>query len=183
MTTADLTEPGPDPDPEPRLDTADPAAHFVAYLDHYRATVARLVGGFSPEGLRASMLPTGWSPLELLAHLVHMEQRWFVWGFLAEPVEAPWGDHEDGTAAGRWAVPEGVTVDGLIARLHAGGERTREILAAHPLDARGAIGGRFTEAPAPTLSWIAFHVLQEYARHAGHLDIVRELTDAPPARG
>ncbi|WP_151773969.1 DinB family protein [Streptomyces abyssomicinicus] len=169
----------PDSDTEPRLDTPDPSAQFVAYLDHYRATVARTTGGLTEARLRTSLVPSGWSPLELLSHLVHMERRWFVWGFLGEPVEEPWGDHEGGVKGGRWAVPEGVTADGLIARLHAGGDRTRTILAAHPLDARGAVGGRFTTAPAPTLSWIAFHVLQEYARHAGHLDIVRELADGP----
>ena len=37
-------------------------------------------------------------------------------------------------------------------------------------------GGRFAEDP-PTLEWICFHVLAEYARHAGHLDIVAELAD------
>jgi len=43
-----------------------------------------------------------------------------------------------------------------------------------------ASGGRFTEAdgrPRPTLAWILTYVLQEYARHAGHLDIARELID------
>jgi hypothetical protein len=159
---------------EPQLDTPDPSAQFVAYLDHYRTVVERKIAGLGEEQLRTSLLPSGWTPLELLGHLVHMERRWFVWGFLGEPVEAPWGDHgEDG----RWAVPEGVTAQDLLARLHAGGARTREVLASHPLDARAATGGRFTTDPAPTLSWIAFHVLQEYARHAGHLDVVRELTD------
>ena len=44
---------------------------------------------------------------------------------------------------------------------------------------RGAVGGRFADdgTPPPTLAWICFHVLQEYARHAGHLDVVRELAD------
>jgi hypothetical protein len=162
------------PDTEPRLDTPDPSAQFVAYLDHYRAVVERTVSGLTEEQLRTSRLPSGWTPLELLHHLVHMERRWFAWGFLADPVEAPWGDQAED---GRWAVPEGVTAGDLVARLHAGGERTREVLASRPLEARAAIGGRFTTEPAPTLSWIAFHVLQEYARHAGHLDVVRELTD------
>ena len=40
------------------------------------------------------------------------------------------------------------------------------------------VGGRFASAQeAPTLGWILLHVLQEHARHLGHLDIVRELTD------
>ena len=41
----------------------------------------------------------------------------------------------------------------------------------------GAAGGRVDDDDRPTLNWILFHVLQEYARHAGHLDVVRELTD------
>ena len=42
-----------------------------------------------------------------------------------------------------------------------------------PLDATASPGGRFDDDP-PTLEWICFHVLAEYARHAGHLDIVAE---------
>ncbi|MCL7021164.1 DinB family protein, partial [Vibrio vulnificus] len=43
---------------------------------------------------------------------------------------------------------------------------------------RAAGGGRVAgEGEAPTRGWILCHVLQEYARHAGHLDVVRELAD------
>lgn len=48
---------------------------------------------------------------------------------------------------------------------------------AHGLDEQAAERGRFTDETAPQLHWIMLHVLQEYARHAGHLDIVRELSD------
>jgi hypothetical protein len=164
-------------DVEPEVDSADPAVQLVAYLDYYRGAVERKLRGLTADQLRGSPLPSGWTPLELLAHLVHMERRWFVWGFLAEPVPDPWGDHADGVDGGRWHVPDGVGLDDLVARLHAGGERTTAILATTPLDARGRLGGRFTTAPAPTLAWIGFHVLQEYARHAGHLDVARELVD------
>jgi hypothetical protein len=74
-------------------------------------------------------------------------------------------------------VPDGVTAAALVERLHAGGERTTAILTSVPLETRGAVGGRFDAEPAPTLAWIGFHVLQEFARHAGHLDVVRELAD------
>jgi hypothetical protein len=51
---------------------------------------------------------------------------------------------------------------------------TREIVEGNELATRAQVGGRFpTAADAPTLEWILFHVLQEYARHAGHLDIAR----------
>jgi hypothetical protein len=161
-------------DREPHLDSADPAVLFTAYLDYYRQAVDRKLHSLSDADLRASRLPSGWSPLELLIHLVHMEQRWFRWGFLAEPVAVPWGDHAGQDPHGPWAVPDGVGLDELLQALHAGGVTTSEVLATHALDEHGALGGRFTEDP-PTLAWICFHVLQEYARHAGHLDISAEL--------
>ncbi|MFC8597878.1 DinB family protein [Isoptericola sp. NPDC057191] len=169
-------------DVEPRLDSADSAEQFVAYLDYYRSVVDRKLAGMTDAQLRTSLLPSGWTPLELLTHLVHMERRWFVWGFLAEQVDRPWGDNADEAPESPWHVPDGVGREELVEALHAGGERTRQILATHDLRERGAVGGRFAaddpkhDAP-PTLLWICFHVLQEYARHAGHLDIVRELAD------
>ncbi|WP_258725761.1 DinB family protein [Cellulomonas sp. NS3] len=162
---------------EPQVDSADAAVQLVAYLDFCRDAVARKVSGLAEPDLRRSVLPSGWTPLELLWHLVHMERRWFVWGFLAEQVDDPWGDHADGVDGGRWAVPETVTVADVVERLHAGGRRTTAILTSVPLGERGSQGGRFTAEPTPTLAWIAFHVLQEYARHAGHLDVARELVD------
>jgi uncharacterized damage-inducible protein DinB len=156
--------------PEPTGETTDPAVLLVRYLDFYRATVVRKLTSIPEAELRASRLPSGWSPLELLSHLAHMERRWVVWGFLGEDVAAPWGDAREA----RWHVPEDVTVDDLVAQLRATGERTTQVLGEHALDELAALGGRFDEAP-PALAWICFHVLQEYARHAGHLDIAVEL--------
>ena len=166
-------------DVEPRVDSADPAAQFSAYLDYYRGAVARKLEGMTDDQLRASLVPSGWAPLEMLTHLVHMERRWFVWGFLGEQVADPWGDHAGGDPEGAWHVPSDVGREALVESLDAGGVRTRDILATRDLAERGAVGGRFPadgDAP-PTLAWICFHVLQEYARHAGHLDVARELAD------
>lgn len=164
-------------DVEPQVDSPDPAIQLIAYLDYYRGAVDRKIAGLSAPQLRTSLLPSGWTPLELLNHLVHMERRWLVWGFLAEPVPDPWGDHAAGADGGPWQVRDDATAHGLLDRLHAGGRRTTEILTSYPLGVRGAVGGRFATDPAPTLLWIGFHVLQEYARHTGHLDVARELAD------
>ena len=109
-----------------------------------------------------------------------MEQRWFVWGFLGLPVEDPWGDWSvdepwDEGVGGRWVVSPHVSVEALAERLGSIGERTGGILRDFPLTARASPGGRFSDDP-PTLEWICFHVLAEYARHAGHLDIAVELS-------
>ncbi len=168
------TPTGIPPLPEPGKELADPKLLFVRYLDYYRSVIAAKLSGLSDDQLRESRLPSGWSALELLKHLVFMERRWLVWGFAGEQVDEPWGDDRDG----HWHVDQGETVDELLAALRTGGERTSALVTAADLADVAAMGGRFEPGrPPPTLAWILFHVLQEYARHAGHLDVVRELTD------
>ena len=159
-----MTEPGPHP-------ARDTAGWFVDYLDWLRGEVVEAVLGLSPQEQRTTRLASGWTPIELLSHVLHMEQRWFVWGFLGEAVADPWGDWgEDET----WHVPDDVSAQDLAGRLEAVAARTREVLAGHELSEVAPPGPRFEGEP-PTLEWICFHVLTEYARHAGHLDIAVEL--------
>jgi hypothetical protein len=160
----DLPRPGPG---------ADVRELFLTYLDFYRETIAGKLSGLSDADLRASRLPSGWSPIELLKHVIYMERRWIVWGVLGEQVDQPWGDGRD-----RWRVGPDESLDDLLAALRRGGARTREIVSGRPLAATSADTGRFAgSADPPSLTAVLFHVLQEYARHAGHLDIVRELID------
>lgn len=159
---------------EPAADTADPADLFARYLAYFRETTLSKVRALSEGEQRTSRVGSKWTPLELLNHLAFMERRWFVWGFLGEEVELPWGDSEEH----RWYVAHDVTVEDVAAALDETARRTDEILKTRSLDETGSVGGRFGEEP-PTLAWICFHVLQEYARHAGHLDIVVELAGGP----
>jgi hypothetical protein len=160
---------------EPPGSLADPRELLDAFLDYYRDAVLRKLGGLSAHDLRSSRLPSGWTPLELLGHLTWVERRWFGWGFAAEPMEQPWGDQG---SDGRWHVPAEESTEAVVARFTAQRARSAAIVAGAPLAQRARTGGRFT-APdeAPTLGWIMFHVLQEYARHVGQLDVVRELID------
>jgi len=166
---------------EPAKTGPSGATRWADYLDWLREDLIEGIQALSPAERRESRLPSGWTPIELLSHLLHMEQRWFVWGFLGEQVAEPWGDWNVADPAGapeaRWLVPDGTTVDDLAARLRRIGARTRSILETTPFDTPGAVGGRFGENP-PTLEWICFHVLAEYARHAGQFDVVAELTTA-----
>ncbi len=162
-------------DTEPSHRIAEPRELLLAYLDHYRSTVARKLAGMSETDLRTAWLPSGWTPLELANHLLHMERRWIQWGFAAEAVDEPWGD---GDQDDRWVVPADASADDLIASMRRGGERTRALVADASLDDPAALGGRFqSDDERPTLAWTLFHVLQEYARHTGHLDAARELAD------
>ncbi len=149
------------------------AGWFSGYLDWLRSAVVEGVLSLSPEEQRTTRLASGWTPIELLNHVAYMERRWFVWGFLGEQVEDPWGDHTDE----RWHVPEGMTAQEVAERLAAIAVQTREVLATRDLSEVAPPGPRFEGEP-PTLEWICFHVLTEYARHAGHLDIAVELGSA-----
>jgi uncharacterized damage-inducible protein DinB len=159
---------------EPAADTSDPADLFSRYLAYYRETAVTKVLALPEEEQRTSRVGSEWTPIELLNHLAFMERRWFVWGFLGEEVELPWGDSEEH----RWHVDSSVDVDQIATALDETARRTEEILKTHALDEAGAVGGRFGQEP-PTLAWICFHVLQEYARHVGHLDIVVEMAGGP----
>jgi uncharacterized damage-inducible protein DinB len=155
-------------EPEPGLDGE--AAHLAAYLAFYRETVVEKCRSLPREELRSTRVPSGWSPLELLNHLAHMERRWLVWGFLGEQLDEPWADGEE-----RWRVAEDRTLDDVVDLLREVGARTEEVLRETPLESTASSGGRFAGESPPELRWICFHVLQEYARHAGHLDIAVEL--------
>jgi uncharacterized damage-inducible protein DinB len=159
--------------PEPGS-TDDLRGLLLDYLDFFRTTVAAKLDGLSAEELVGSTVPSGWTPAGLVNHLVNVERRWLEWGFLAEPVTDPWRDADE---AGGW-----VTLHASVAELRQllveAGIRSRAIVEAHALTEVSAVGGRFDgSSPPPQLQWILLHLIQEYARHTGHLDIVRELAD------
>ena len=162
---------------EPEGPLGGELAHVAAYLEFYRSTLVEKCRSLPAAELRVARMPSGWTPLELLDHVAHMEQRWIVWGFLGEPVERPWEDSGD-DPEGRWQVPAGTSADDVAAMLRSVGAVARGVLADVPLDTVAATGGRF-DADPPPLAWICFHVLQEYARHVGHLDVVIELAGGP----
>lgn len=166
--------PGPDDDEPPR-GPDDVREVLLAQLELHRARLLRKVDGLTEEQLRTPVLPSGWTALELLVHLAAVERRWLEWGFRAEPLPDPWCDQGPD---GRWAVPAGASAASVVADLRARWDVSRAVVAGVPLEARSAVGGRFpTPEEAPSLGWVLLHVLQETARHVGHLDVVRELLD------
>lgn len=161
------------PFPEPTVPQASRADVFLGYLDYFRAVVVDKLQGLPDDELRRSRLPSGWTPLELLKHLTYVELRWLVWGFAGGPVEQPWDD----APQGYWAVAADETLADLVQALHLQAERSRAIVLAHQLSEVGRPGERWEGAAPATLERVLFHLLQEYARHVGHLDVVRELID------
>lgn len=163
-------------DDRPSRRIVDSRQLLLAYLDLYRDSVAAKVDGLSGGALATALVPSGWTPLELVNHLAAMERRWLQWGFVGEPLDDPWADHDPAT--GRWTVADGEGPDQALSRLRATGARTRTIVEGAGLDQPARTGGRFPPGTTPPdLQWILLHVVTEYARHLGHLDIVRELLD------
>ena len=146
---------------------------LLRYLDYFRAVLVEKVRGLDDAELRRSRLPSGWTPLELVRHLTFVERRWLVWGFEGRDVGDPWGDGPDD----RWYVEPDATLDDLLAELGAQARVTGEVVGRHELSERGAPGERWDGAEPATLERILLHLVQEYARHVGHIDIVRELAD------
>ncbi|MEV0679200.1 DinB family protein [Actinosynnema sp. NPDC050436] len=159
---------------EPALDLADPARLVVAYLDFYRDTLLRKVDGLSDEQARTSLVPSGWAPITLVKHLGHVEQGWLRWCFAGEDIVNARATPEGRVA--EWTLEEGETAEDVRAFYLEQCARSREIVAGADL-ADVARRWDLDAYPRPTLAWILFHLVQEYARHVGQLDVVRELTD------
>jgi uncharacterized damage-inducible protein DinB len=144
---------------------------FLRYLAYFRSRLATKLRALPAAELRRSTLPSGWTPLELVKHLRYVELRWLEWGFEGRDVGDPWGDQ----AGGRWHVGPEETLAGLLDALLRQAARSRAIIESHDLSEVGKPSERWDGAAPPTLERILFHLLQEYARHLGHLDVVVEL--------
>jgi len=159
---------------EPPRSLGDPKEILLQQLSYYRGTVLAKLDGLSDDQLTASIVPSGWSPLGLLKHLVFVERRWMHWGFEAEQMPDPRGDEAPNGKG--WLVTPDDNVADLTARWVAIATRTEAVARNAQLTERARLGGRFSSDP-PSLGWILAHLLQENARHVGQLDVVRELID------
>jgi uncharacterized damage-inducible protein DinB len=158
--------------------TADEKDTLHASLNRHRDAVLWKLNGLDDEQLRRPLTPTGTSLLGLVKHLASVEYGWFVETFGREP-EPLWFDPYEGEDM---SVTVDETTEQILAfygRARAAADRTITEL---PLDAQGRPAWR--EHPV-SLRWTLVHMLTETARHAGHMDIVRELIDGatgdPPA--
>ena len=142
---------------------------LVGFLDWYREVVERKVQGLSTEDASKVMTATGLSPLGVVAHLATVEIGWFAETFAGEPVDPRWELH------GSFRLTPDDTTGSIIDEYRRACDRSRSILERAPsLDAlRGQVGywGHVS------LRWLLVHMIEETARHAGHLDIMCEAID------
>jgi uncharacterized damage-inducible protein DinB len=154
-----------DKDPRQRPEpAADEKAMLSGWLDWQRQTVRLKCTGLSDVDARRQLLPDTSPQMSiawLVYHLTSVELGWFVRSFLGEPTPS--------TPSLSEALP--VLLDAYDAQC----EISRQIVADHDLDEleQWAPEG----LPLVSLRWILGHVIEETARHLGHLDILRELTD------
>jgi len=147
---------------------------FLDYLTFFRGRVIEKVSELPDDALTTSILPSQWTPLGLAKHLTFVEMRWLEWGFEGQNVPDPWGDH----VGPRFAPALDDTRTSLLAALERRGEITNAIVRRHDLEEVGAPSERWGDDDPATLERVLFHLLQEYARHVGHLDIYVELVTA-----
>jgi hypothetical protein len=166
-------------------ESADKRA-LTEFLDAQRAVVLDIVDGLTDEQLMTAVLPSGWTPLGLIEHLGHAERHWFQEVTLGVADPLPWppeADHADEDED-----DAGFTTDHPVAEVFAFYRqqiaRGNAVLGATPLSTP-PIGrhNRATPDEVPDLRFIVLHMIEETARHAGHLDVVRELLDGTTGRG
>ncbi len=159
---------------------ADPeAAALIHFLGAQRASVLAIVDGLDEESLRATILPSGWSPLGVIEHLGDAERFWFQLVATGAAVAKPWpsGGADPFGTAHRSPQP-------VFEYYRDQCRRSDAVLASTPLSSPPAAQhGLDLEDDVHDLRWIALHMLEETARHAGHLDVVRELLDGRTGLG
>jgi uncharacterized damage-inducible protein DinB len=139
-------------------------------LDRHRDAVLWKLEGLDDDALRRPMVPSGTNLLGLVKHLAAVEYGWFCKTFGRQTEPLP--DVDEDPNADMAARPDETTEEILAfyGRARAAADRVIEEL---DLEATGTAW--FGEAVS--LRWVLIHMVEETARHAGHVDILRELID------
>ena len=139
-------------------------------LDRHRDAVLWKLEGLDDEQLRRPMVPSGTSLLGLVKHLAAVEYGWFCDTFGREAEPLPFDD-DDPDADLR--IEPGETTEDVLAFY--GRARAAADQAIDELDIEDTGTAWFGEAV--TMRWVLIYMVEETARHAGHVDILRELID------
>jgi hypothetical protein len=146
-----------------------------AFLRYHRAVLARKAEGLTDEQARvAACPPSDMTLLGLVRHMADVERIWAQWLFAGganEPIF--YGDaHPGADPDGDFHPPEGATLDEAFDAYWAQIAAADEVYAAAELDEIERAGDR-----RRSLRWIYVHLIEEYARHCGHADLIRQAID------
>jgi hypothetical protein len=142
---------------------------LTGFLDWYRGVAEHKLADLTLEQTTNISMPSGLTILGTIKHLAWCERRWFEQNFLGDP-------RDELEAHRSFGFGGADTVESVIDDYRDACDSSRRIVAAAPsLDTNAQIAHPFFGIC--TLRWILLHMIEETARHAGHLDILRELTD------
>jgi uncharacterized damage-inducible protein DinB len=156
---------------EPPL-AADPVEQVWGFCTFLRETLLWKCEGLSEEQLRWSPVPSGVSLLGMLRHCLNVERWWIAKNIGALDVGFDWNDHDPD---GEWRTGPEVSLASVRAAFAAEAELSDQVLTGLkwddiPKDAKCAASGR-------TVGWVVTHMVEEFGRHCGHADFIRELID------
>ena len=143
---------------------------LAGMLDFARGAIVRKAAGLTDARARlAPVPPSTLTPGGVLKHLTGVERFWFSIDFADLDLDHPWPEDDP---HGAWALDAGDTIDGLIEAYRAECARSDASVAGYALD---------ESARAQDMDFLLrfayAHMIQETARHAGHLDLLREVID------
>jgi uncharacterized damage-inducible protein DinB len=152
----------------------DEKGSYDAWLDWHRITLLLKCEGLDDAGRRARPVPTSLMSLHgLVRHMADVERNWFRRVINGEDL----GDGIYWNAAnpeGDFEIPGDARWEDDVAIWEEQIAEAREIAAAHQLDDTGI---RKRTGEVVDLRWVYMHMIEEYARHNGHADLIRELVD------
>ena len=153
---------------------ADERTTLESWLDFHRSTLAGKCAGVDDAGARRpSAEPSPITLIGLVQHLTEVERTWFRRVLRGADLPTVLGEPYDPTLpSGGFEVPEGATLAGTLAVWQEETAASRAACADASLETTGDFGG----TPV-SLRWIYVHLIEEYARHNGHADLVRERID------
>ena len=145
------------------------------FLGYFRAVLARKAEGLTDDQARMRPCPpSDLSMLGLVRHMADVERIWAEWTFAGgENRPIFYGDgHPAGDMDGDFHPPEGATLADALGEYWSRIGIADRIYASAALD-DAQVGGRQENS----LRWIYVHLIEEYARHCGHADLIRQAID------
>ena len=158
----------------PAVHAADERTMLTGMLDWYREGVLGKVEGMAQAAATRSPLRSGTTAAGLVKHLAHVEDHWFTHRVHAQPVAEPWASAPfDDDPDWEFHSASDEPLAHAVELYRAACARSRAVTQEHGLDDR-ATDARGRDV---TLRFVLLHLVEETARHLGHLDVLRELAD------